>query len=223
MRVTTKVREVHQSGLIATNVDFILCPTCICMKATRNKCLNSLLVLFLLQTMLEQSQKQGERISWGGPDEEDRRDLMISMLQRSVIDSVDHLKLATQEIPMLEMRQQHQKGELTFPEEDKKPPPKPFIMSIKSVDELRQLYQDRVFKPPHELPSMTLDELADYEIKLMRDREESKKNADRQRELKDSLMTQDEKEEAEDKKARDWDDWTDDNPKGWGNRNRNVG
>lgn len=64
-------------------------------------------------------------------------------------------------------------------------------------------------------PTMSVEEAGEIEYQLMLRRQaEQKKNA-----AKKSKQSDDESEDAEElKKTREWDDWKDDNPRGWGNR-----
>ena len=83
------------------------------------------------------------------------------------------------------------------------------------------------------MPTVTLDEFAQYEMGKMqdqKDREEHKvvqefsaKISSTSRAVYDQeVYDEREEEEAKEKKARDWDDWVDFNPKGAGNKKANV-
>jgi immunoglobulin-binding protein 1 len=178
----------------------------------------------------------GDEFQWGSYggtfDEEMERELILSLLRSSVIKSLENLGSAQRELPMLEMLAA--RGGLNAPP-PKVPPPEPtepWIMRIRNKAELDQLYRQQVFQPSIPLPTMTLAEAAEYEMADMRRRqelEEQKKRASAA-EVTERWFDGDRygaQEDFEDElkadKARDWDDWKDDNPKGSGNRMANVG
>ena len=83
---------------------------------------------------------------------------------------------------------------------------------------LREQYQKQVFQPGHNLPTMSLDELAEIEMKDAMDREEKQRIAEQQRANEDP----DDEEVLERQRKHDleMDDWKDWNPKGKGNTKR---
>ena len=74
-----------------------------------------------------------------------------------------------------------------------------------------------VFRPSHILPTMTIEEagVIEYRELMERTAREARNKAARERE--ESEMTEEEKEERELLKARQWDEFKDDNPYGHGN------
>jgi hypothetical protein len=82
----------------------------------------------------------------------------------------------------------------------------------------RQEMIDGVFRPFHRLPTMTLDEFAETEIAEARERQAREKEAEA---AKAAIDSEDEEEvDRRTYKARSWDAFKDDNPKGWGNTKR---
>ena len=74
-----------------------------------------------------------------------------------------------------------------------------------------------IFRPSHVLPTKTLEQFADEEIADARARDERQRNAAAREEARKAAMTEEEREDEEVYKARNWDEFKDDNPTGWGN------
>eukprot|EP00951_Prasinocladus_malaysianus_P016553 scaffold129075_cov46-Prasinocladus_malaysianus.AAC.2 len=74
--------------------------------------------------------------------------------------------------------------------------------------------QAQVFRPSHNLPTMSLRELADIERADAIRRQEEEAEASRKQAAKEEF---DEEDEEELQRQRRWDDWKDDNPRGAGN------
>ncbi|KNE64391.1 hypothetical protein AMAG_09415 [Allomyces macrogynus ATCC 38327] len=93
-----------------------------------------------------------------------------------------------------------------------------------TITSQRAALQDQVFRPGHRLPTMSLDEYLEAEMArggiLPRAEPAPAKN-----ESDDDDEDSDRDEVADRKlyKARNWDAFTDDNPRGWGNRGGNRG
>uniref|UniRef100_A0A0G4HLR1 TAP42-like protein n=1 Tax=Chromera velia CCMP2878 TaxID=1169474 RepID=A0A0G4HLR1_9ALVE len=159
-----------------------------------------------------------------GIDEEVASDLLKALIERAVITTIERVPMAEQEIQILEMMER-QGGPGRAEALEPSPPPrkKPFILRINDPSELRELYKERVFQPHYELPSVSLAEFAEMEMAQLQERE--RKAAERKREeaIVASFESEAAREEAEEMKARGWDDWKDDNPRGWGNKKGNVG
>ena len=91
----------------------------------------------------------------------------------------------------------------------------------------RQNIKEGIFKPSWNLPTMSLDELADKERSEAIQRSEQQKLAEEQaiykpkrydQLVKDGLEDVEELVEASAKLDREWDDWKEENPKGCGNK-----
>jgi len=65
-------------------------------------------------------------------------------------------------------------------------------------------------------PTMSVEEAGEIEYQLMMRRQAEQKQKQQKKSTKRS--DDEEEEDKELKKNRDWDDWKDDNPRGWGNR-----
>lgn len=75
----------------------------------------------------------------------------------------------------------------------------------------------QVLRPGHILPTMTVEQQGDIEIAQMREREAAQKEADAAKAVAAAEARSDDEDEAALAKQRAWDDFSDDNPRGWGN------
>jgi len=86
----------------------------------------------------------------------------------------------------------------------------------------RESFQNGVFKPYHRLPTMTLEEYAEIEMKKLEDQQKREAESTQNvilslNELKEKgLEDETNLDEAATLKARNWDDWKDSVPKGSG-------
>ena len=75
-----------------------------------------------------------------------------------------------------------------------------------------------VFRPGHELPSMTVEEFGELELQQMKERERSESDAAAARRGTEAEGgDQGDFDDRAVEKQRAWDDWKDNNPKGHGN------
>merc|ERR1719316_492562 len=103
----------------------------------------------------------------------------------------------------------------------------PTVLHIKDSATAREMYMQQVFQPDIPLPTMSLAEFARLEMEECQrnDKRRQQQEFDRAKAIHDLgeetvVKMHDEHEEA---KARSWDDWKDENPRGSGNKMRNVG
>ena len=87
----------------------------------------------------------------------------------------------------------------------------------------REELKAQVFQPGWRQPTMTLEELAEIELKDALERQERSKNAkgpDKKYAQLEEEGLEDDEELVDKATVRDraWDDWTDENPKGIGNK-----
>lgn len=119
---------------------------------------------------------------------------------------------------------------------------KPWFFTIKKnmkpsdITELRNYYKDLVFKPFHNLPTISLEECAQMEMQYALkgtnnndiNNTQGYGNQNEEKELlrnekNDDYYKEDLKKEHEkDLHDREWDDWKDLHPKGIGNKNKNI-
>ncbi|KAG0317563.1 hypothetical protein BG000_004517 [Podila horticola] len=169
--------------------------------------------------------------------EDQYRDFVLLHLQYAIFQTMEQLVGIQQEIPMLKEMQERKSAagssdsraanrdnddtrdgrvdsstiwNATGPLMDPQGRPlRPFMITNKRNEMMKG-----VFRPGHNLPTMTIEEYLDQEIErgnfLSGGTEEPKK--------KEADDNDDAAVDAETLKAREWDNFKDDNPKGWGNK-----
>ncbi|KAG0379116.1 hypothetical protein BGX24_001642 [Mortierella sp. AD032] len=174
--------------------------------------------------------------------EDQYRDFVILHLQYAIFQTMEQLVSIQQEIPMLQQMAERKAAQgsndgraadrskddtrdgavdqstiwnATGPLMDPQGRPlRPFMITNKRNEMMKG-----VFRPGHSLPTMTIEEYLDQEMErgnfLSGGTEEPKK--------KEADDNDEEAVNAETIKARNWDDFKDDNPKGWGNKGGNIG
>ena len=96
---------------------------------------------------------------------------------------------------------------------------RPFVLTSK-----RSQFSEEVFRPDHALPTMSIDDYLTEEIQrggiqLPDDSDNQGKASVRMK----STMEEDEEEDRETMKKREWDDFVESHPKGSGNKGLNRG
>ncbi|KAF9093196.1 hypothetical protein BGX29_000654 [Mortierella sp. GBA35] len=174
--------------------------------------------------------------------EDQYRDFVLLHLQYAIFQSMEQLVGIQQEIPMLQQMAERKAAQgsndsraadrskddardgrvddatiwnATGPLMDPQGRPlRPFMITNKRTEMMKG-----VFRPGHSLPTMTIEEYLDQEMErgnfLSGGTEEPKK--------KEADDNDEEAINAETIKARNWDDFKDDNPKGWGNKGGRIG
>ncbi|KAF9129536.1 hypothetical protein BGW39_004050 [Mortierella sp. 14UC] len=174
--------------------------------------------------------------------EDQYRDFVLLHLQYAIFQTMEQLVGIQQEIPMLQQMAERKAAQgsndsraahrskddardgkvddstiwnATGPLMDPQGRPlRPFMITNKRNEMMKG-----VFRPGHSLPTMTIEEYLDQEMErgnfLSGGTEEPKK--------KEADDNDEEAINAETIKARNWDDFKDDNPKGWGNKGGNIG
>ncbi|KAF9413372.1 hypothetical protein BGZ94_000754 [Podila epigama] len=169
--------------------------------------------------------------------EDQYRDFVLLHLQYAIFQTMEQLVTIQQEIPMLKEMLERKKAQgsndgrsaareqsdsrdgrvdestiwtATGPLMDPKGRPlRPFMITSKRNEMMKG-----VFRPGHSLPTMTIEEYLDQEMErgnfLSGGTEEPKK--------KEADDNDEAAIDAETLKAREWDNFKDDNPKGWGNK-----
>lgn len=184
--------------------------------------------------LFEQKRKAvGDEYQWGAGgnfDEEMERDLVLALLGRAVAACAENISSAYQELPLLEMMMARG-GPSAKPPKREPPAEKPWVVKIQDKHELTRMYHEMVFQCPFAQPTMSLAEAADIEMEQMRSQEERKSITERRQRYDDDDRwyggdRYGSKEDYDDDKAaykaRDWDDWKDEHPRGSGNKMRNV-
>lgn len=154
-------------------------------------------------------------------DEEGMRDLFLKDLELQIIKSKQLLKSNTQELELLENHsdislrlEKYGDSRLDMKNDGALLSREGKVLRPFIIRSNRQELKSNVFKPGHNLPSMTIDEYLEKEFErgnVLKGGTDS--------DLKE--LEQDLNEEEEEKKLfkdRNWDEFKEDNPKGWGNR-----
>lgn len=177
----------------------------------------------------------GDEFRWGtvGFDEDLERDLILALLSRAAGDTVEGLNSAEVEIPMLEMMMARGGPGAGRPARSSEPPAeKPWCIRIQDKAELQKLYLEQVFQPDIPMPTMSLAECAEIEMRQARERQQHGAEMEARQHAEDDARwysgdrygNREEYEEvAKTYKDRDWDDWKDEHPYGSGNKMANLG
>ncbi|KAM9327034.1 immunoglobulin-binding protein 1 [Gastrophryne carolinensis] len=160
-----------------------------------------------------------EAVKNGTADEEQIRKFYFFQLQQWVFTALEEVESIDQELPMVKAREMMKKGgELPRPPRPTRPPMKPFILT-------RDALQAKVFGAGYpSLPTMTVDDwYENHRAKgVLPDQGVYSKGPDEEQEAAE----RERKEEVDDaeslQRARNWDDWKDTHPRGYGNR-KNMG
>uniref|UniRef100_A0A8C4N5V5 Immunoglobulin (CD79A) binding protein 1 n=1 Tax=Eptatretus burgeri TaxID=7764 RepID=A0A8C4N5V5_EPTBU len=150
-----------------------------------------------------------------GADEEQRRQLYLTSINRWLFVACDELESLSEEVRILQHQQSLKEHVSGFSPEPQRVPVKPFVIS-------KHVAQNRVFGSAYpSLPSMTVVEwyeehkrkgvLPDQGIPAATFGQFTKQEQEEEEEDEDSLQ-----------RARQWDDWKDTHRRGWGNR-QNMG
>lgn len=144
-------------------------------------------------------------------DLDEIRDAVSATMEYFYIQSQHDMRFVKDEMDMLKNHTETAKEE---------PVKKPWSMKLDQT-QLRTLINSRVFKPDINMPKMSLDEFARLEMEHMK--ANSTKNLAKQIDADTIYRVQEIEEENKLLKARGWDDWKDDNPRGIGNKMTNLG
>ncbi|KYQ89155.1 hypothetical protein DLAC_10397 [Tieghemostelium lacteum] len=154
-------------------------------------------------------------------DEELERSFITALLQDAISKGISSLETIEVELPMLiEIEVLKDKHGGVLPPQA--PPKSSGIGNFQILPDGRRVMLDKVFRPSHILPTMTPQEAVELEmhnggmVKGKGGAQSSVKNQESDDE--------DDKEESHEEliKKRNWDDFKDDNKRGWGNK-RNFG
>ncbi|KAI9030722.1 TAP42-like protein [Phycomyces nitens] len=170
------------------------------------------------------------------PEEDDddvEREIVVALIDIHILKSLEHLHAIHQEMMMVKEMEAMQDIRMQKPgqsttEDDRVPtglnsawgrdkpllskegrPLQPFVITNK-----RQQLADQVFRPGHNLPTMTIDEYLQQEMEQGNIISGGGKEPEKQEVDDEDEAAVD----AETIKQRNWDEFKEANPKGWGNR-----
>ncbi|XP_058010568.1 immunoglobulin-binding protein 1 isoform X2 [Ahaetulla prasina] len=156
-------------------------------------------------------------IDSGQAEEEQIREFYLLQIKKWITVSLEEIESIDQEIAILNRRGALQ-GPSTRPSQPSRPPMRPFILT-------RDAAQAKVFGAGYpSLATMTVDEWYEQHQKqgVLPDQGISKRAPGPEDQLKEQENATEEEEQATALKAREWDDWKDLHPRGYGNR-KNMG
>jgi len=154
-------------------------------------------------------------------DEEVEREFWLKTIQLSALKAIHELEAIQQELPMaeqmaiseialqLDAKRVQQERPRAVQEDNKLVGPGEGVMTSKPAD--RQRKQQEVFRPSWNQPTITVEESAAIEMRF------AAKSSQPAEKEQDSEEDEQESDEAV-RKAREWDDYKDTHPAGWGNR-----
>eukprot|EP01069_Polyplicarium_translucidae_P010506 Polyplicarium_translucidae@DN3381_c2_g1_i24.p1 len=143
--------------------------------------------------------------------EEIDRDATLVAIHRAALSSVDQFAAAKAELPLAERMASERDGENAGSNATTEPQAPPRLTQGVDAAQLRLMYKEQVFQRPCNKPTVSLAEVAKWEM----DMEINKIGA-----RGPACPLGEDEQEAKDRK---WDDWKDDNPKGGGNTRHNRG
>ncbi|CAD2088282.1 type 2A phosphatase-associated protein 42, putative [Plasmodium vinckei brucechwatti] len=194
-------------------------------------------------------------------DDEEYREMYLSIIKYKLIQTLNTIDLMDTEMLVLEMRNkemtkkndekknsEHGHNFPSLSNDNNKPTnytKKPVIFKIKKnmqisdITQIRNYYKELVFKPFHNLPTISLEECAQiesqYALKGINNSENKNKKGKNKNVRNNELSDTDddnedddyykkcmEEEIEKDKNDREWDDWKYMHQKGIGNKNRNI-
>lgn len=143
-------------------------------------------------------------------EEECHREYYLATIDLSILNALDLFSSILQEEQLLSLAKENSSLISSSPKEPKEF--KPFVLVSK-----REQLQSSVFKPGYRLPTMTIDEY------LEKEREQGniisgggKMPTEQIKKDPEAMTTEEQDEDA--RKARQEDEFRDENPRGWGNR-----
>ncbi|SBT31415.1 type 2A phosphatase-associated protein 42, putative (TAP42) [Plasmodium ovale wallikeri] len=184
--------------------------------------------------------------------DENNREMYLSLIKCKCIQTLNMVDLIDTELRVLEMRNTERKREQVLKNDSRNDVNnmnahagdkngivrKPWLFTIKKnmqisdISQIRNYYKDLVFKPSHNLPTISLEECAEIEMQFAvkgNERGSGRSNGkggdqfDIQDEGEEDYYKKHTQEEREkEMRDREWDDWKDMHQKGIGNKNRNI-
>lgn len=202
----------------------------------------------LLKKNIQQAEKnKGKENSFDDTSEENR-EIYLALIKMKFMQTLNAVDLLDTELKLLEMRRakeqetekervkEKEKNVTFLVSKNNESIKKPWLLSIKKdmkfcdVSEIRKHYKESVFKPFHNLPTITLEECAKIEMQYALNgvNDKNQNNSDTEQEIIKNEKNEDyykqclKKEKEQEKFNKEWDDWKDLNQKGIGNKNRNI-
>jgi len=151
----------------------------------------------------------------GDDDDDEARPLVLMMVNRYALKAVGARSMVCQEVVMLEAavnmgvseREAHSRM-MSEKRDETAVLMEKLKSAVQGLENKRETLRKEVFRPSHILPTYTVEEFGEMELERMKAGEISRPNIAKK-------LSESGDEDVE--KCRAWDDFKDDNPKGWGN------
>lgn len=202
----------------------------------------------LLKKNIQQAEKGREKESLVDDTSEENREIYLALIKMKFMQTLNAVDLLDTELKLLEMRRakeqekekervkETEKNGTSFVSKKNEAVKKPWLLSIKKdmkfydVSQIRKQYKESVFKPFHNLPTITLEECAKIEMQhaLNGVNDKNQNNSDTEQEIIKNEKNEDyykqclKEEKEQEIFHKEWDDWKDLHQKGIGNKNRNI-
>ena len=170
--------------------------------------------MFKIEKQLQRDMDMFQRMS---EDEDGARPLVLMMVNRYGVKAVGARQMVRQEVAMLDAAENMGASEREAHSKmmSKKREETAMLMgtlrdALGGLENKRETLRKGVFRPSHILPTYTVEEFGEMEMERMRAEEAGRLN-------QDVSKNSDESDEEDVEKSRAWDDFKDDNPRGWGN------
>lgn len=164
--------------------------------------------------------KRQDPFLWNSIDDEDERELILKLVKLSVGQASDDIKSIQEEVMILKhmLKMSLEEIELNRLSRVDQLTKKPWSLTFQNKADLKAWYRENMLKPSHSLPTMTIEEACEMEMKMM----QQPKSLETLSAVK-TLQEEEAEEDAEALKTRNFDDYKDFHQKGWGNTKRNIG
>ena len=157
-------------------------------------------------------------VSCGEGSSSEMRTVMLMVLNVHACKALKALQMVRQEIDMLESVEHMSDREKEKYAQDNKKMAGELMGKLKeavqglALENKRESMRQNVFRPSHILPTMTVEEYGEMEMRRLMN-----ENASKSTQTKEIESGDDSDDDEVLQKQRAWDDFKDDNPKGWGN------
>jgi len=170
----------------------------------------------------------------GEDDDEDEaleREFWSLTIERELLETLDEAPTMRQELEMMKLREENEAngrgGDDARAQAEKASIPRELLDAVSALStstagarrdiDVRSRFAQDVFKPSYALPTMTVEQAGEIEYKEMLDRRRREGEREAEREAIRASKTEEELEDEELYRAREWDAFKDDNPYGSGN------
>lgn len=177
-----------------------------------------------LKESIAKAGKEKDGAGWNDDDDDSARAVGLMLINMYAAKAVSGRQMVEKEIEMLEAVNKIPEEERMRSVEKGLEKANELMVALRkasqglsSVDVARERVRQNVFKPSHVLPTMTVEEFGELEVRRMREEEEQKKNPNLDRCAETSGHESDDDDEEKLAKVRAFDDFKDSHRRGSGN------